>query len=523
MQLSIGNSAAALVLLGLASATPTGSADVRNGVVAAASIASSATSVGSYCCQILKLGMGFKISLPNTASYNESIGSYFSQQNNAVKPACVVSPKTTRDVQKAVGILSTLSLVGQFSGHVCQFAVRSGGHTPWVGSATIQGGVDIDLSALNQITPSDDKKTVSIGPGNRWVDVYLKLDALGLGVSGGRVASVGVGGLTTGGGMSFFAPRYGFVCDTVTEFEVVLASGQVVVANSKTNPTLWSALKGGSNNLGIVTRINLQIWAQEKFWGGIVVNPVSTAPQQLAAFVNFNGQENFDEYGALINSYGYSKSQGGWFVSNNIEYTKAQENPPVFDEFTSIQPQLLSTMRISNMSDFAIELGGSTPYGRGQIMYTATYSNDLETITNLFNQANSSLQPVADVEGLIYSLSLQPVPTQITKWGDAKGGNSLGLHESSGNLILALISASWPNPSDEQAVTEAVIDAFTKANAFAEEKGTLNSYEYLNYAHKTQTPITGYGAENVAKLKAASKKYDPFHVFQKRVPGGFKL
>lgn len=399
--------------------------------------------------------MGAEISFPNTAPYNESIGSYFSVQNNDIRPACVVSARTTRDVQEAVGILSTLSLVGKFAGHKCQFAVRSGGHTPWAGSATIQDGVDIDLSALNQVTPSKNKRTVSIGPGNRWIDVYLKLDALGLAVSGGRVSSVGVGGLVTGGGMSFFAPRYGFVCDTVTEFEVsqksaiyildvfshakvVLASGRVVVANAKTNPTLWSALKGGSNNLGVVTRIDLEIWAQDKFWGGIVVNPVSTAPQQLAAFVNFNGQEKFDEYGALINSYGYSKSQGGWFVSNNIEYTKAQEYPPVFNEFTSIQPQLFSTMRISNISDFATELGGSTPYGRGQIFYTATYANDLETLTNLFNQAKSSLEPVADVEDLIYSLSLQPLPTQITKWGDAKGGNSLGLHESSGNLVRKL-------------------------------------------------------------------------------------
>lgn len=88
---------------------------------------------------------------------------------------------------------------------------------------------------------------------------------------------------------------------------------------------------------------------------------------------------------------------------------------------------------------------------------------------------------------------------------------------------MALISASWPNPSDEEAVTKALVGAFDKANAFAEKKGTLNSYEYLNYAHKTQTPITGYGAENVAKLKAASKEYDPHQVFQKWVPGGFKL
>lgn len=85
------------------------------------------------------------------------------------------------------------------------------------------------------------------------------------------------------------------------------------------------------------------------------------------------------------------------------------------------------------------------------------------------------------------------------------------------------MSASWPNPADEKAVTAAIIDTFAKANAFAEKKGTFNKYEYLNYAHKTQTPITGYGAENVAKLKAASHKYDPLQVFRKRVPGGFKL
>lgn len=197
----------------------------------------------SVQCQILKLGMGAKISFPNTTPYNESIGSYFSVQNNAIKPACVVSATTTKDVQEAVGILSTLSLVGKFAGRKCQFAVRSGGHTPWAGSATIQDGVDIDLSALNQVTPSKNKKTVSIGPGNRWIDVYLKLDALGLGVSGGRVSSVGVGGLVTGGGMSFFAPRYGFVCDTVTEFEVSRKSAiyilGVVFLTCQGCPCIW--------------------------------------------------------------------------------------------------------------------------------------------------------------------------------------------------------------------------------------------------------------------------------------------
>lgn len=151
--------------------------------------------------------------------------------------------------------------------------------------------------------------------------------------------------------------------------------------------------------------------------------------------MDFTGQTSFDIYGALINSYAYSAAAGGWIVANNYEYTKAEAYPAVFDTYTSIQPELVNTMRISNMSDFAIELEGSNAYGRGQLFYTGTYVNDLPTITNLFNQANSSLQSVIGVDGLSWSLSLQPLPTQITKFGDSTGGNSLGLHESSGNLV----------------------------------------------------------------------------------------
>lgn len=86
-----------------------------------------------------------------------------------------------------------------------------------------------------------------------------------------------------------------------------------------------------------------------------------------------------------------------------------------------------------------------------------------------------------------------------------------------------MITATWDNAADEIAVSTAVTDFFAKADALAASKGMLNSYKYLNYAHKTQDPIKGYGAANVAKLRAVSKNYDPFGVFQTQVPGGFKL
>jgi FAD/FMN-containing dehydrogenase len=98
-----------------------------------------------------------------------------------------------------VAILDALPHFGEEFGIACQVAIRSGGHTPWAGAANINGGVTIDMSAINQVTVSADQMLTSIGPGARWIDVYLKLDALGLAVPGGRISEVGVGGLVTGG------------------------------------------------------------------------------------------------------------------------------------------------------------------------------------------------------------------------------------------------------------------------------------------------------------------------------------
>jgi hypothetical protein len=90
-------------------------------------------------------------------------------------------------------------------------------------------------------------------------------------------------------------------------------------------------------------------------------------------------------------------------------------------------------------------------------------------------------------------------------------------------LIVVLLTASFDLASDIPAVTAAANDMFAKNDAYAAAANTLNSYKYLNYAYKTQDPIHGYGTASVAKLKAASKKFDPNQIFQNWVPGGFKL
>lgn len=138
------------------------------------------------------------MSYPLDAAYQNSLASYWSLQEITLKPKCVVEPKSTTDVSTVVFVLSLLSHASNFSSE-CQFAVRGAGHTPYPGAANIQGGVTIDLAGLNGVDVSPNRRITGIGGGNRWIDVYTKLDALGLSVPGGRVADIGVGGLTTGG------------------------------------------------------------------------------------------------------------------------------------------------------------------------------------------------------------------------------------------------------------------------------------------------------------------------------------
>lgn len=106
-------------------------------------------------------------------------------------PSCIVLPASAEELSK------TLKIVRSFQ---TKFSVRSGGHSPNPGWSSIEKpGILIDLRRLNQITVSDDKKTVSLGPGARWGDVYATLDPHGVSVIGGRIAPVGVAGLILGG------------------------------------------------------------------------------------------------------------------------------------------------------------------------------------------------------------------------------------------------------------------------------------------------------------------------------------
>jgi len=162
--------------------------------------------------------------------------------------------------------VSTLVLLSRLTN--CPFAVKGGGHAAFEGASSIEGGITVTMESFKQVSVATDKKTVAVGPRNRWIDVYTALEPHGVEVAGGRMAPVGVPGLILGGGINFFANKIGWTCDNVASFEVVTASGVIVTTSSESFPDLYWALRGGGSNFGIVTNFELNAFPLGKMWGG---------------------------------------------------------------------------------------------------------------------------------------------------------------------------------------------------------------------------------------------------------------
>lgn len=158
--------------------------------------------------------LGNQVYLPGTGLYNATETSYWSTQEASLMPACVVLPQTSADV---AAFISTVSGIAN-----CSFAIKTQGHAPAAGAANINGGVTLDLSSLNNTDISTDNSTARVGAGSSWSNVYDTLQPHNKTVAGGRNGAVGVGGLTIGGGISYYSPQVGWTCDTVVNFEVLL-------------------------------------------------------------------------------------------------------------------------------------------------------------------------------------------------------------------------------------------------------------------------------------------------------------
>ena len=137
-------------------------------------------------------------------------------------------------------------------------AVRGGGHNV-AGTALIDNGLVIDLSAMRDVRIDHAGRTVHVQGGATWADVDQVTAPLGLATPGGVVSETGVAGLALSGGVSHQRRRDGMTVDNLVSAEVVLANGRIVRASTDEHPDLYWALRGGGGNFGVVTSFELRL------------------------------------------------------------------------------------------------------------------------------------------------------------------------------------------------------------------------------------------------------------------------
>ncbi|PYH83778.1 FAD-binding domain-containing protein [Aspergillus uvarum CBS 121591] len=467
------------------------------------------------CCAALNTStIGSRVAFPGSVAYEQSLSSYYSL-NARLHPTCIVQPLSAQDVSVAVRRLTTSTAAP------CLFAVRSGGHTPTAGAANIEPGVTIDLSLMNRTTYDPSTGTASIQTGAHWGSVYNTLLKSNVTVAGGRVAPIGVGGFLTGGGLSFYDARVGLSCDNVQSFEVVMANSEIVYANRNSHPDLFKALKGGSNNFGIVTTFDMETLPAEDLWGGLLVYNVSNTPEYISAATDFTDRIPTDPHGAWYGIFNYNGAMDRTDIVAMLAYTRPVMRPAVFQKFYQI-PNITDTTRISTIVDqtryayipYRIDGQTSTYLNRADIIHQA--------VQVFFKQIHRTRSRARSKDFDIVLVVQAWVPL-FWKDSEARGGNALGLERFNKNMLNIIISYAWSDKADDSLFHDLAGSERAELDAYARLTGAYNEYIYLNYAGRTQDPLRGYGPDNVRFMQAVARKYDPEGVFQHQVPGGFKL
>lgn len=152
---------------------------------------------------------------------------------------------------------------------------------------------------------------------------------------------------------------------------------------------------------------------------------------------------------------------------------------------------------------------------------TTTFLPTKAMLRAAFDAWESSLTGVKDINGLTWSLSLEPLPPAIYQRGAAT--NTMGLADRTGTRVVCLLVQAWADHADDERVYAASTALVT---AIEEKARTLDAYDpfiYANYAAKWQDPIASYGNASVKQLRELQARVDSKGVFTRLVPGGFKI
>jgi FAD/FMN-containing dehydrogenase len=189
------------------------------------------------------------------------------------RPAVIVRPDDASEVAHVVALARETGL---------ELAIRSGGHSS-AGHSTTDGGILLDLAAMKTLDVDPAQRTAWAQTGLTAGEYTTAAAAHGLATGFGDTGSVGIGGITLGGGIGFLVRKHGLTIDSLLAAELVSADGELVHTDAGTHPELFWAIRGGGGNFGVATRLQFGLHPVGTVIGGMLLLPAT--PEVIAGFI----------------------------------------------------------------------------------------------------------------------------------------------------------------------------------------------------------------------------------------------
>ena len=410
------------------------------------------------------------------------------------RPALIAQCTTPEDVIEALAHARAGGL---------EVAVRSGGHSV-AGNCLIDGGMTIDMRAMNAASCDPEARTVTVGGGATWSALDRACEPHGLACTGGRVSTTGVAGLTLGGGSGWLERKHGLACDSLLSVDLVTADGRRVTASEDENPELFWALHGGGGNFGIATSLTFGLHELDSVTLAILLWHPESGPELARAYRGWADAAPPEMGGGLFYVCGWEEED--WVPPELHDRLAAAVlmtyAGPEGDAHELLQPWLdrdPTARMVETMPYAELQCALDDPPGYRNY-WSAEYMRELpDEALDLF---------CARAEDMVI-----PSPTQhiLFPWGEAVASGARDWPTIDRSVPWCVHPLGlWEDPADdERAIAWA-------RNVCADMRPWSTGGVYLNFIgdEGRDRIVAGYGGpENYERLARVKAEFDPENVF----------
>jgi len=447
---------------------------------------------------------------PGDAGYGQA-RLLFNPSFNGARPRAVVFCQRPEDVVAAVRFARRRGIA---------LAARSGGHS-FGGYSVPDGAIVADVSRIRQISVDRSRQSAVLGPGTLNTDMYAGLARRGVAVPGGTCPTVGIGGLTLGGGFGFSSRKLGLTADNLLELELVTAAGERVTCSAEQHPDLfWACRGGGGGNFGIATSFRFRLHPV----GDVAVYQLGWRWSDAAAVLEAWQRWAPDAPDELFSTCALSRAGGPRSTEPTITSRGQYFGPPA--RLAALLEPLLAAARPLHRrvapASFARaqELWADCPpghcRGRAPNPYTVKSAFFAEPI------------PGEGIRGMIAELERWPgsaasspgTGVELNSWGGAiaRAPRAATAFVHRDARFLAIYGATW---SERDGAARVAANRAWLEGFYARMRPFASGFAYQNLIDPRLADWRhAYYGSNLARLVAVKRRYDPegFFRFAQGIP-----